>query len=62
MSYQADVIGKPFTSAATNNGGKVVYTSGGKYKSRPSEGKKTIDTSAIFTKLNTMFDSVNPSE
>jgi len=61
MSYQADVIGKPFTLLDTNNGGKVVYTSGGKYKSREAENKKIVAVSSVFTKLNDKFDSINPS-
>lgn len=61
MSYQADVIGKPFTSNDTNNGGKVVYTSGGKYKSTPAENKKIIAVAAVFTKLDTRFDDTNPT-
>ena len=61
MSYQIDIIGKPKTSNDTNNGGSVVYTSGGQYKSQPAENKKIIAVEAIYNKLNTMFDAINPS-
>jgi hypothetical protein len=59
MSYQADVLGQPFSGVQINNGSAVVTSQNKKNRSvKIQPGTVSIEVSAEFNRVKDRFDDV----